>query len=200
MPRGAAAIDPAGTAPGLVVPTDGPTVIVLPGPPRELQAMWPAALRVGARRAVLSRATPFRGYTLRLFGIPESEIAKTLREIGGETDLSALEITTCLRRAELEIEVRHREGADAAADCGARRGSRQRHGALPCSATTAPRSTSRSPSSCAGHRVGLAESCTAGLLAARLTEAPGRLGVRRRRRGRLLEPGEGRSCSASTRR
>ena len=78
VPRGAATIDPAGTAPGLVVPTDGPTVIVLPGPPRELQAMWPAALESEPVRAVLSRATPFRGYTLRLIGIPESEIAKTL--------------------------------------------------------------------------------------------------------------------------
>src|SRR4051794_5584427 len=42
VPEGAVAIDPAGTAPGLVVPVDGgPTVVVLPGPPRELQAMWP---------------------------------------------------------------------------------------------------------------------------------------------------------------
>ena len=41
-----------------------------------------------------------------------------------------------------------------------------------------------------GRRVGLAESCSGGLLAARLTAAPGRLGVRRRQRGRLLEPGE----------
>src|SRR5688572_31262124 len=53
VPRGATAIDPAGTAPGLVVPTEGPTVIVLPGPPRELQAMWPAALDSEPARAVL---------------------------------------------------------------------------------------------------------------------------------------------------
>ncbi|MGH3991122.1 MAG: molybdopterin-binding protein, partial [Pseudonocardiaceae bacterium] len=44
VPRGAATIDPAGTAPGFVVPVEGgPTVIVLPGPPSELQAMWPSA-------------------------------------------------------------------------------------------------------------------------------------------------------------
>ena len=98
VPRGAATIDPAGTAPGLVVPTEGPTVIVLPGPPRELQEMWPRALETEPARAVLDRATPFRGYTLRLLGMPESEIAKTLREVEGDIDLSALEITTCLRR------------------------------------------------------------------------------------------------------
>ena len=45
VPEGAETIDPAGTAPGLVVSVDGgPTVIVLPGPPRELHAMWPEAL------------------------------------------------------------------------------------------------------------------------------------------------------------
>jgi nicotinamide-nucleotide amidase len=97
VPRGATAIDPAGTAPGLVVPTEGPTVIVLPGPPRELQAMWSPAIDSEPARAVLERTTPFRGYTLRLIGIPESEIAKTLRDVERDTDLSSLEITTCLR-------------------------------------------------------------------------------------------------------
>ena len=44
VPEGATTIDPAGTAPGLVVPADDTVVIVLPGPPRELHAMWPQAL------------------------------------------------------------------------------------------------------------------------------------------------------------
>src|SRR5438045_1376964 len=48
VPQGATAIDPAGTAPGLVVPPPdgaaGPTVVVMPGPPRELHAMWPYAV------------------------------------------------------------------------------------------------------------------------------------------------------------
>jgi len=47
VPRGATILEPVGTAPGLVVPPadghDGPTVVVLPGPPRELQPMWPVA-------------------------------------------------------------------------------------------------------------------------------------------------------------
>jgi competence/damage-inducible protein CinA-like protein len=171
VPRGAATIDPAGTAPGLVVPTDGPTVIVLPGPPRELQAMWPAALKSEFVRAVLSRATPFRGYTLRLIGIPESEIAKTLREVERQTDLGALEITTCLRGGELEIEVRYREGADAAADA-VRAAVRQRHARYLFSedGTTIDQQVA---ALLRGRRVGLAESCSGGLLAARLTRLPG---------------------------
>ena len=171
VPSGATTIDPAGTAPGLVVPTDGPTVIVLPGPPRELQAMWPAALKSELVRAVLSRATPFRGYTLRLIGIPESEIAETLREVGRQTDLGALEITTCLRGGELEIEVRHREGADAAADA-VRAAVRQRHARYLFSedGTTIDQQVA---ALLHGRRVGLAESCSGGLLAARLTRLAG---------------------------
>ena len=48
IPRGATVLEPVGTAPGLVVPPPergaGPTVVVLPGPPRELQPMWGSAL------------------------------------------------------------------------------------------------------------------------------------------------------------
>ena len=81
VPEGAIALDPVGTAPGLVVPAGERVVIVLPGPPRELRPMWPAALETEPVQAVLARATPLRGYTLRMFGVPESEIAKSLREI-----------------------------------------------------------------------------------------------------------------------
>ncbi len=171
VPRGAVTIDPAGTAPGLVVPTDGPTVVVLPGPPRELQVMWPQALQTEPVRALLARATPFQGYTLRLLGIPESEIAKTLREVEAETDLSGLEITTCLRGGELEVDVRHREGADAAAEA-VRSAVRQRHGRYLFSedGSTIDEQVSRL---LPGRWVGLAESCSGGLLAARLTRVPG---------------------------
>src|SRR6202000_68357 len=108
------AIDPAGTAPGLVVPVeDGPTVIVLPGPPPELQALWPVALDAPAARTVLARAVPYTAVRLRVYGLPASEIAATLRDIGTTLDLSPLEITPCLRRGELEIDIRHRPGAEA---------------------------------------------------------------------------------------
>jgi nicotinamide-nucleotide amidase len=171
VPEGATALDPAGTAPGLVVPTSGPTIIVLPGPPRELQSMWPAALATDDARAALASATPYRTETMRIFGIPESELAKSLREIEAEVDLAPLEITTCLRRAELEIDVRYREGAEPVArrlmDELAERHSRyvfSRDGST---------IDEQLAELLAGKRIGLGESCTAGLLAARLTEIPG---------------------------
>ncbi len=171
VPSGAAVIDPAGTAPGLVVPTDGPTVIVLPGPPRELHEMWPRALETAEARAVLQDLDPFSTETVRLFGIPESELAQTLREIGADVDLSPLEITTCLRRAELEVEIRHRPGAE---DARKRlvEGIVARHGRFVFSLDGSS-IDEQIAELLNGHRVGLGESCTAGLLAARLTEIPG---------------------------
>lgn len=172
VPAGALAIEPAGTAPGLVVPVaDGPVVVVLPGPPRELHAMWPAALATEPVRELLARAEPYGGTMLRLFGLPESEIAKSLREIeAGGVDLSPLEITTCLRRGELEIEVRHRPGGERALARLVEEIER-RHGRYLFS-TDGSTIDEQLAELLEGHRIGLAESCTGGLLGARLTERP----------------------------
>ena len=60
IPKGSTTIDPAGTAPGLVVPAEsGPVVIVMPGPPRELHAMWDAAIATEPVAAVLEKAEPY---------------------------------------------------------------------------------------------------------------------------------------------
>ncbi|MPZ66545.1 MAG: competence/damage-inducible protein A [Pseudonocardiaceae bacterium] len=172
VPEGAATVDPAGTAPGLVVPAgSGPTVIVLPGPPRELQAMWEPALATGPARAVLERAQPYSGVLLRLFGLPESEIAETLRQVGADVDLSPLEITTCLRRFELEVDVRHRPGAEPVCKTLVSEIAR-RHGRYLFSSDGSS-IDDQVAALLAGRRIGLAESCTGGLLAGRLTERAG---------------------------
>jgi nicotinamide-nucleotide amidase len=172
VPEGSIALDPVGTAPGLVVPADGRVVVVLPGPPRELQPMWPAAVAAGPVAAVLGRATPLHGYTLRMFGVPESEIAKSLREIeDGGVALPEVEITTCLRRGEIEIDVRYRDAALGTAEA-VRSGLQERH---PRHLFSLEGETidSQVAALLAGHRLGLAESCSGGLLAARVTNLPG---------------------------
>jgi len=175
VPRGATALDPVGTAPGLVVPPasgEGPLVLVLPGPPRELRPMWEAALEQPLVRAVLDRATPLMTLHLRMFGTPESELAKSLREIEDDgLALEPLEITTCLRKGEVEVDVRYREGGEAAARA-LREALAERHPDTLYSrdGTTVDAMVA---GLLAGRRLALAESCTAGLLAARITDLPG---------------------------
>jgi competence/damage-inducible protein CinA-like protein len=172
IPEGSIPLDPVGTAPGLVVPADGRVVVVLPGPPRELQPMWPVAVEAEPVRQVLARATPLHGYTLRMFGIPESEIAKSLREIDAEgVDLTAVEVTTCLRRGEIEIDVRYRPGAEPVAEA-LRTGLSERHSRHLFS-LDGETIDAQVAGLLAGHRLGLAESCSGGLLAARITNLPG---------------------------
>src|SRR5215210_704120 len=106
VPEGAFIIDPVGTAPGVVVPGK-PTVVVLPGPPRELQPMWRTAVATQAVQAALSGRTEYRQETVRIFGVPESGLADTLRDAEeGIEGYGELEITTCLRRGEIEMVTR----------------------------------------------------------------------------------------------
>ena len=172
VPEGALALDPVGTAPGLVVPADERVVVVLPGPPRELQPMWPRAIESRPVQAILAQATPLLAYTVRMFGIPESEIAKSLREIeAGGVDLDAVEITTCLRRGEIEIDVRYRAAAAPVAEA-VRAGLVDRHTRhlFSLDGETVDSQLARLLH---GRNLAVAESCSGGLLAARLTDLPG---------------------------
>ncbi|HEY1236849.1 MAG TPA: competence/damage-inducible protein A [Solirubrobacterales bacterium] len=172
VPEGATALDPAGTAPGLVVPADGQVVIVLPGPPRELQEMWPRALAAPAAEEVLGRAEPYRMMSIRMFGIPESELAQTLREIEEDgVELDRLEITTCLRGGELVTDVRHRPGSEDAAEA-LRAGLEKRLGRF--TFTETGESIEEVVFGLLGDRtIAVAESESGGLLAGRLTLRPG---------------------------
>jgi nicotinamide-nucleotide amidase len=172
IPEGSLPLDPVGTAPGLVVPAAERVAIVLPGPPRELRPMWPRAIESPPVQAVLARATPLLAYTVRMFGIPESEIAKSLREIDAEgVELGAVEITTCLRRGEIEIDVRYRAEAAPVAEA-VRAGLVERH-TRHLFSLDGETIDSQLARLLRGRRLGLAESCSGGLLAARITDLPG---------------------------
>jgi nicotinamide-nucleotide amidase len=171
VPEGSTTIDPAGTAPGLVVGVDGMAIVVLPGPPGELQAMWPLALETDVMRQVLDRTPPYRLDEVRMFGIPESEIAKSLREIEQDADISPLEITTCLRKAELVIDIRSRPGSEELAQrLSDELVARHEPHVFSVGGKTIDEQVAEL---LAEHRIGVAESCTGGLLAARLTDPPG---------------------------
>ncbi len=177
VPAGATILEPVGTAPGLVVtPLDGPgpTVVVLPGPPRELQPMWSVAVGTSEVRAALAGAVEYRRGMLRLFGMPESEIAATLRAAAESgIALDRLEITTCLRRGEVEVVTRF-EPADEAVYAQLADLVRARHADTLFSddGTTVDQQVFGLLSA-VGETIAVAESCTGGLLAGRLTDLPG---------------------------
>jgi nicotinamide-nucleotide amidase len=177
VPRGATVLEPVGTAPGLVVPpaqgTEGPTIVVLPGPPRELQPMWDQALQADAFKAAVAGATSYEQRTLRLFGMPESEIAETLRVAEREgVELDRLEVTTCLKRGEIEVVTRYEPDAEPAYDALARL-VRERHSDTLFSTDGSTIDELVAAKLAAGHTLATAESCTGGLLVARLTDRPG---------------------------
>jgi nicotinamide-nucleotide amidase len=174
VPRGATALTPVGTAPGLVVPrAGGPLVLVLPGPPRELQRMWPAALETAPMAELLTGVPAVQVRSLRFFGLPESEIAATLRELGAEHDLTAVEITTCLRRSELEVDLRPRPGAEElAATLAGELAARHARQLVSADGTDTDELVGRALTD-RGWTVATGESCTGGLLAARLVDRAG---------------------------
>lgn len=175
VPAGAAVLAPIGTAPGLVVPVaegrDGPPVLVLPGPPAELQGMWTGALANPTVRAALGEPAEIRQRTIRLWGSPESELAAVLR--AHEHQLAGLEITTCLREGELEIVTRFGDEAEPAY-------AELEQVLTEAFADTVFATDGRTVDEIVatglierGRTIATAESCTAGLLAARLTERAG---------------------------
>ena len=173
VPAGAVVLEPVGTAPGLVVPPaegrDGPVVLVLPGPPPELRGMWAAALATEPVRRALAGSGVLRQETVRLWRTLEAQLAVTLRDV--EPELAGLEITTCMREGELEIVSRFAPDAQPAYDR-LLAALIDRHGDALFS-TGPPLDELVGAALADGHTVATAESCTGGLLAARLTARAG---------------------------
>ncbi|HZG34448.1 MAG TPA: competence/damage-inducible protein A [Gaiellaceae bacterium] len=171
LPRGAHSLGLAGTAPGLVVDVHDTPVVVLPGPPAELQRLWPNALTTPPVRAVLERARPPHRQTLRFFGAGESTVAQVFAAAGGDGD--GVEVTICARDFEIVVELVTDPGAQARAEnlVGALRRDLRRHLYSEDGRTVEEVVLDL----CRTRRLTLAtaESCTGGLVAARLAAVPG---------------------------
>jgi nicotinamide-nucleotide amidase len=181
VPSGATVLEPVGTAPGLIVPPPAenstpptPTIVVLPGPPRELRPMWRVATELEPFRTAIGGATVYHQHMLRLFGIPESEIANTMlqaREAG--IDLDALEITTCLRRGEVEVVTRYEPPQQAVYDAFAALVAEKHPRELFSDDGTSVDEQVATLLRSSSRTIATAESCTGGLLAGRLTDLAG---------------------------
>jgi nicotinamide-nucleotide amidase len=172
IPDGALSLGLAGTAPGLLIGHgDGRVAVVLPGPPSELKRLWPRALESEAFGRLLARAEPPGRRVLRLFGVSESAVARALADAGGDGD--GVDVTICARDFEIHVDLVVEPGAEERADA--------------LEAAFVPPIErwlySRDEEPIEAHVLGLcrargwtlgtAESCTGGLVAARLTGIPG---------------------------
>jgi len=171
LPEGALVVGIAGTAPALALDADRTAVVVLPGPPSELQRLWPRALEAPGVQAVLARAREPERRVLRFYGASESEIARALAEAGGEGD--GVTATICAREFEIHVDLFvDEEGRERADELVA--GLRKRTGQYvfadderPVEALVLDACREQ------GLTLASAESCTGGLVAARLTAVPG---------------------------
>jgi nicotinamide-nucleotide amidase len=171
LPEGAVSLGLAGTAPGLVLEDGATTIVVLPGPPPELQRLWAAAVENEVVRGVLARTRPPERRTLRFYGISESAVARAFEEAGGDGD--GLEVTICAREFEIHVDLVVREG-------GAERAELVSQALRDSVGDSLFSDDERTIAEIVldlcrerGFTLATAESCTGGLVAALLTAIPG---------------------------
>jgi nicotinamide-nucleotide amidase len=165
LPQGAHVLGLAGTAPGLVLEVDGSVAVVLPGPPGELRRLWARAVEAEPVRSVFVRAQAPRRQVLRFYGVSESAVARAIAEAGGERE--GVEATVCAHSGEIDVLL---QGAGEGL-AGALRGSLAQYLFAENERPVAELVLEAARS--AGLTVGVAESATGGLVAARLTSIPG---------------------------
>lgn len=171
LPDGAVSLGLAGTAPGLLLEHGGSVVVVLPGPPAELRRLWPSAVESDAFRRLLARTAAPGRRVLRFFGASESAVARALEDAGGDGD--GVEATICARELEIHVDLVVEPGAEARADeltdrlAGPLGPFLFARNEQPTEALVLDLCRER------GLTLATAESCTGGMVAARLTDVPG---------------------------
>ena len=171
LPEGAISLGLAGTAPGVVLDTGSCVVVVLPGPPRELQRLWPRALETEPVRRVLARAPGRAHHVLRFFGTPESAVAEALAAAGGEGD--GVDVTICAREFEIHVDLFVEPSAE---ERGFEVATSLREALAPYLFGEDEQSISEIVLGLCHSRgltLATAESCTGGMVASRLTGVPG---------------------------
>jgi nicotinamide-nucleotide amidase len=171
LPEGGISLGLAGTAPGVLLQTGSALAIALPGPPSELQRIWRAALEQPELQEIFARANNPANRILRFFGLPESAIAGVVAQAGGEAE--GLEVTICAHDLEVQVDLVIPPGSEAQADQ-VTEGLRAAHPrALFAEDEQAVEAIVLKVARERGLTIGAAESCTGGLVSARLTSVPG---------------------------
>ena len=176
--RGAAVLpNPNGSAPGLWIEDDTKVIVLLPGPPRELQPMVEqtvlplVAARTGGRRV--------RRRVVKIAGRPESSVDEVAQPIYGPLRAAPIPIETTILAAPGQIELHlSSSGSDLdAIDAALDRAVRALAEAFGTAVFAVEDLTLEEV---LGHalrdrrlRIAVAESCTGGLALGRLTDVPG---------------------------
>jgi nicotinamide-nucleotide amidase len=171
IPEGATVLGIAGTAPGLVVKVGATVFVVLPGPPGELRKLWPRALETAPLMGVLERAIAPERRVLRFYGASESLLAKALADAGG--DGAGVEVTICARDFELHLDMLVEPGAEGRATELAERIVDPLRQYLFSTEEESIEELVLRLCRAGGLRLATAESCTGGMIAARLTDVAG---------------------------
>ena len=178
IPRGGAVLENArGTAPGLWLERDGAVCAALPGPPRELRAMFDAAIR--PRLAAARGGGGVFRRVLRVSGRSESAVDELAAPVYRRWRTAPTPVTTSILASLGEIELHlavHAAGPQPAAQVldaatGELAAVLDRDLVSSDGATLAE--VVGGLLRAQGRRVAVAESCSGGLLASRLTDVPG---------------------------
>ena len=171
LPEGAVVLGVAGTAPALLLELDGRVAAALPGPPAELRRLWPRLADAPAFRAVVERARPPIHRLFRFFGPSESAVARVLAEAGGEGDGTA--VTVCAHDLEIRVDMYVGDEGAERADA-LERALHERLGKQLFAQDERPvEEVVLDVCRAGGLTLATAESCTGGLVGARLTAVPG---------------------------
>jgi nicotinamide-nucleotide amidase len=146
-------------------------VVVLPGPPGELRRLWPNALASEPMRELLERTRPPGRRVLRLFGVSESAVARAFEEAGGDGD--GVEATICAREFEIHVDLVVEPGAEERGDALEAGLAERLEQWLFARDERRVEELVLSLAGANGVRLATAESCTGGMVAARLTDVPG---------------------------
>ena len=171
LPEGGVSLGLAGTAPGVLLQTGSALAIALPGPPGELQRIWQTALGRPELQEVFARVNNPAHRILRFFGLPESAVAGVVGQAGGEAE--GLEVTICAHDLEVQVDLVIPPGSEAQADRVAEALRKAHPRALFAEDDQAIEEIVLADSRAQTWDIAAAESCTGGLVSARLTSVPG---------------------------
>jgi len=171
LPVGAVALPPPGTAPGAVMSVGRAVVVVLPGPPSECAASWDSARAVPEVAAIIGGRAGAGPLELRLARVVESEFIQAIDRRDPEG--AGLVVGVCARPGELEVTVRP---PGAAADAFVGFLDEEFPGAIFSRDGSTVEQVIGELLEGRGEMLGTAESCTGGMIGARITAVTGASG------------------------